>query len=321
MKRTSLLLLLSVLVLYAQGQEVQFKERFIRQGNGYYDGREGTVHLDMPMNLEVFSPDYKTFAVRSSLPKTVTIIMVFDRFNGVVSSEKLPLIKAIGSGETKWLFWLKPVTTAAPDYNYNLYHYEGHANPIIKDFSYSLPFGKGLSVNVESAEYSPYSMYYDKQDQFFGLNFSIPEREIIHAARGGKVTLIEDGYDKGDKHNRITIEHRDGTIANYIGFKKNTIRVSIGEEILMGAPLAEAQGPSDDGIQLLFTVSYLKVEPKNDKSPAEWGSLVYYKPEFQTEEGKGLLENGNEYTCVRNPKLITQDMTKKERKRYLKSEN
>ncbi|NVJ45593.1 MAG: hypothetical protein HWE07_00655, partial [Cytophagia bacterium] len=132
MKNLYVILILSIFSTSVFSQEVPLKDKFVKQGNGYYDNREGTVHLDMPYELEIFNPDYKTFAARNISSETLSIIMVFDRFNGVVSSEKLPIIRAVRAGETRRLFWLKPATTAAPDYNYNLYYYRGHANPVIE---------------------------------------------------------------------------------------------------------------------------------------------------------------------------------------------
>lgn len=239
-----------------------------------------------------------------------------------MSTEKLPFIQAIEAGETRKMFRLKQASTSYPDYSYKLHHFYGYANPVIKEVDYTLPYGKGLSVKTEDVSYSPQIKYYDNETKFYGTNFLIPQGEIIHAARGGKVILIEDRYNSGDKHNRIAIQHADGTVANYIGFNRNTTQVKIGQELMMGAPLAESQGKGHDGISLLFTVSYIKVEPRSDsQNVSDWISNVFIKPRYSTEEGITVLKSGNSYTCIRSVSLITQEMTRREKKNYLSEKN
>lgn len=308
-------------------QEIPSRNTFIRQGFGYYDQNEGKIiYQDMPYDIELYSADFQrdveslngqqTIWAKNISSNNITVLILFDRFMGVMSTEPLPYVKSFGPG-VKRLLTLKRTSTAQADFNFNMYYTYGFANPEIKEIDYSLPFSGQSNIKVTQTKYVAPQEYGDKEAEFHGVNFAVPEGSEIIASRGGKVVLVEDKYDAGQNENRISVLHLDGTIGNYLGIQKESSKVNVGDEILMGTPLAMAQKNDNNGIQLLFSLSYLKIEPDLNTEMSTWSTTVFMKPTFHTKENTEALTSGNVYSSFLDDDMVTQEMSRKDRKKYL----
>ncbi|HEY9116796.1 MAG TPA: M23 family metallopeptidase [Roseivirga sp.] len=324
-KITLILCFLSFTTVFAQ--EIPVRNIFTRQGFGYYDQNERKIiHQDMPYDVELYSPNFQrdmmageeTIWAKNISSGYITLVVIFERFLGVMSTEPLPFVRAFGPGPRR-LLTLKPTSTAQPDYNYVMYYCYGYANPEVKEIDYALPFNNLSNIKAVDTKYVAQKEYSDKESEFYGTNFIVPEGSEIIASRGGLVVFVEDQIAAGAGENRISIIHPDGTVGNYLGLAKGSAKVKVGDEILMGAPLASAQTNDNDGIQLMFSLSYLKVQADLNKDISQWSSKVYFKPAFHAKENTEVLTSGNVYSSYLDDEMITQDMSRKDKKAFLKN--
>jgi murein DD-endopeptidase MepM/ murein hydrolase activator NlpD len=73
------------------------------------------------------------------------------------------------------------------------------------------------------------------------------EGSAVYAIRDGKVVKVVDIHNRScpdascmQYNNLVTIQHEDGTFADYAHLKKNSARVSLGEDVPMGTHLADS---------------------------------------------------------------------------------
>ncbi|MEM8843738.1 MAG: M23 family metallopeptidase [Pseudomonadota bacterium] len=78
-------------------------------------------------------------------------------------------------------------------------------------------------------------------DARYAYDFAMPIGIVVTAARGGKVTLVVDGFSNatngGDQDNQVNIQHDDGSVGSYIHFSPNSIFVSVGDLVSKGDPI------------------------------------------------------------------------------------
>ena len=108
------------------------------------------------------------------------------------------------------------------------------------NFAYQLPFPKGKAYRLTQG--------YNGRTTHRGLNaldFTMPEGDMITAARSGKVVRIKEDSNRGcpssacaNDGNFITILHDDGTLADYVHLKQNGALVELGDEVITGQQIA-----------------------------------------------------------------------------------
>ena len=104
------------------------------------------------------------------------------------------------------------------------------------DFVYQLPFKKGTTHMVTQG----YNGKTSHQNEY-ALDFRMPVGTAIYAARGGRIVLVEENFDKACTssncakfNNYILVYHKDGTFAEYTHIKKNGSIVKAGDTIEIG---------------------------------------------------------------------------------------
>jgi len=105
--------------------------------------------------------------------------------------------------------------------------------------AYALPYAPGKAYAVIQGFDGPFS-HQGKQ----AIDWDMPERTPVHAARGGLVIDVEDHYTEGGladrlraRANRILIQHDDGTIGSYAHLAPNGAFVRAGQRIAQGQVL------------------------------------------------------------------------------------
>jgi hypothetical protein len=213
----------------------------------------------------------------------------------------------------------------------------GVLNPRVEaDFVYLLPFNVGKLV-------SPYENKH-LGEAYFGnvapknwksYNFQFDSSAAIMAARKGQVVEIVDKYDAEEKtnllytsqRNHILVEHKDGTFAQYSGFKKNSILVKEGEYVFPHTVLGQNEKKgADSAYQLDFSVFFLNDkdfrELKKKTDPAtlfnQRSVHEYLNPIFLTDFGLQKLVSGQKYLVNSTAEIIEKELTKKEKKRLVK---
>ena len=103
-------------------------------------------------------------------------------------------------------------------------------------FAYALPYAPGKAFAVGQGFGGDFS-----HRDTHAIDWNIPERTPVHAARGGIVVAVEDHHTEGGleerlrtKANHILIQHDDGTIGNYAHLASNGVFVRIGQRVRQG---------------------------------------------------------------------------------------
>lgn len=219
-------------------------------------------------------------------------------------------------------------------YSYSYSYIRGKLKPKYNpDFIYTLPYQSGEKVNVSEA--------YFVKDRYFGsttpddwkvYHFYTENEATVTAARKGIVVEIKDEHD--DKRletveysssvDQLMIEHADGTLARYGGFKKGSFKVEVGEVVFPGTPLGiNVKMRSNNKHSISFTIMYLQssdIESTRGQSFKDYKSLYgFVTPRFYTaEDPNSILVARQVYTATDSPELIKREMTKKEQKKLAK---
>ena len=93
----------------------------------------------------------------------------------------------------------------------------------------------------------------------FAIDFSMPSRSLVVAARAGEVQYVEQSYEDNDNtsghENVVVIEHGDGTFARYVHLVKNGALVQIGEHVSRGQSIGLSGATGADVEHLHFDVT------------------------------------------------------------------
>lgn len=244
---------------------------------------------------------------------------------GMRSSVRLPYVGSVKPGETT-LFSLKPTKMGeAASFRYlytatrgRLFQTEPPA------YVYALPVapGKPTLVQETQAMGKVLGVKSDRLTNYTSLVFQVKNGDTVFAARRGLVVNRLDGWattarDDVRESNLVEISHADGTFAQYARLKAGSLFVKLGETVEVGQPLGLA-GELPNGVHTIhFSVRYL---PPVEVQPSKEYKYIHVRPKFSalTIEAGDYLTSGRTYEATRPVELITQEMSKREIKRYLK---
>ncbi|TYA74601.1 peptidoglycan DD-metalloendopeptidase family protein [Seonamhaeicola marinus] len=206
------------------------------------------------------------------------------------------------------------------------------------NFKYVLPFKNGKEVMVRHLSFLGERMGGKKPKNWASFQFLVKPNDTVCAIRKGVVVNIIDGnaasnkaeYGYKNKSNSMLVEHDDGTIASYGVLKKNSFMVEVGDMVYPSTPLAIA-GTYDkaENSQLRLSIFYLDKVVKDynfdnrvkETYATRTNLYAYVNPMFViNSDGSGFqnLEKNQAYTSFYNEGLIQAEMTKREKKKYLK---
>ena len=173
------------------------------------------------------------------------------------------------------------------------------------DGYYALPLAVGDSILIE-----PHMMRDRNRERTENyLSFSIQNNDTVYAMRGGVACLV------GDKKG-VIINHIDETFAVYYHMRRALVQP--GDVVEVGQPVGlVASGKVYVGFVYLdekyFKQNELAVEyPYTHFVPQLWDGEQFFKP---GEMAKSIV------VPTLTPDLITQDMTKAQKKRYFKAKS
>ena len=216
-------------------------------------------------------------------------------------------------------------------YSYSSSWIRGVPNPKVDStFVYTLPFKKGNKLYAREQGYA--------KETYFGTvrpvswkaySFGTKTTDTVCSIRKGLVIDIVNTFEKDTlkkefttQKNRIIIEHKDGTIAIYKGFNKNSILVKLGQTVYPQTSLG-LMDKSKKGIHYIsLMVSYLInndfEELKNRSFTRGKSANKFITPFFYSPEGSFQLENKTEYIVEFDTSILTKEFTKREIKKYKK---
>lgn len=166
-----------------------------------------------------------------------------------------------------------------------------------KNFQINTPY----ALPVKDGEKTEWKT--DVREPIKTMNFHMKEGDIVYATRSGVVCQTAHS-----KH--LLVNHPDHTFAAYLVLKD--IFVKPGETITTGQPLGIA-GPTGASITFFFLD-----ENKFSNNEASGYPYSHFVPVFRTSEGDVKPEEKKYYQAKNDDDLIMLDMTKREKKKYLK---
>lgn len=211
----------------------------------------------------------------------------------------------LSNGQTKILnpgrttIYSRKSTDVDNQYRYGSRYYLYRGRFVDKNFdpsfTYALPMKKGADVKWKL----------DKREPKRTFLFECASCDTVYASRAGVVCRIN------TDNSAVLMYHQDHTFAGYMNLAGSF--VTAGQDVNVGDPIGIARYEG-----LSFTVFFL------DKNLFEDGNKLVHPythitPVFRTENGDMRLEEDTEYKVVVDADLVTKEMSKLEKKRYLKS--
>lgn len=266
------------------------------------------------------------------LPGSYYVVLDFSDISNCYTNE----YKGVIAGYSGRLLSLKPIN-AQQGIGYSLRYSAvmGVPNPKVDSlFQYILPFKTGKKVKIYEAGNIGEKYFGSEKPanwKSYVVHFKSPD--TIFSIRKGIVVKLTNEHDDDasiakhytSKRNSIIIEHEDGTFAEYKGFKKNSFKVKLGQTVYPQTQLGtiELFNKSENNYRFDFSIYYLfnvKSIGNNEKQTFKNNVSRYkfLKPQFFTSEGLMAVESKKEYTASFNEAILLQEMTRSEKKKYLK---
>lgn len=180
------------------------------------------------------------------------------------------------------------------------------------EFLYSLPIRSGDSTRIRI----------NTKERDLTFNFKIRSNDTIFATRGGTICL-DDAMDMSSKYynpktgNKVLVYQNDCSFCEY----KNLSHIFVlpGEQIKVGQAIGLAKKMADENSFTNLEVSFFFLD-KNKVNNSDTGNKYsHYSPKFLTlNNGICKLEEKKLYLHALTDTLITQEMSKREKKRYFK---
>lgn len=266
--RTALLLftLCSLLPLYGQGK---FQVRFYHEIKGYqailYADNEEYTPISSQLTLQLIG-------MKSKLKSGDTVVL-----SPRTQRQEITRFNPINKGKTH--FHYKTLSNYGDT---RIKHYDSL-------YIYSLPFKQGASYAVGQG----YNGTRTHQG-IHALDFAMPEKSPVHAAREGRVVFVQDQHtthcyrpECAKYNNEIVVLHEDGTFAQYSHLYPHSAVVEKGQYIEKGDLLAKSGNTGySSGPHLHFGVYLHRIS----------GEKVYLPTYFETHsKERTLLEEHKTY--------------------------
>jgi hypothetical protein len=277
------------------------------------DAVQITTDFDQKMGVLTFwadNRDYCTYYVVLDLSTLQGFLRMGSGYTGAVGHGRRQLcslkIDPSGSGYSI-------------NYRFSLYRGSISVKPNI-DFSCSLPCALTETALVKV----------DENREGYQLVFELTS-DTVYACRGG-VACDDDLKDYTAKGYRsfsdsrlfsqITLYHKDGTFGEYIFSGKALVMA--GENVKMGQAIAVLDRNLNEnmvkihGNTVKFSIYFLDKNKVKEKNIGN--KHTHFRPFFQTDgEGKVRLEANKTYICERTDEMLMQDMSKREKKKFLEN--
>jgi len=279
---------------------------------------------EIQVTHKVNSDNSVDFFYTKVVPGSYTISIKFNRLDNGRNGNFQRVIK----GKSGRLFSISAIDkNKIIQFNYVFSYVRGDMNAKIdREFAYLLPFKDESSISVREMTYL-WNNYTDAKipKDWKAYLFETAFIDTIYAARKGIVIEVIDNFsidhDKlfASNHNRILIEHADGTVASYENSIKNGALVKLGDIVFANSPIAVFRNSKIES-RLAFKLYYLK-NPNFFSKVVEtiatrkemYGTIT---PLFLTTDGLVELKENIEYTVVVKSENIKAEMTRKEKKRF-----
>lgn len=263
-----------------------------------------------------------SFSYEKNSPGTYTLYMEFNTLDNASYSPTHHILTSAGGN----LFTLKPIDKEKGiSYSFNYKYIQGAYKPkgVDSSFVYLLPFSTNKPVQVfEHYNIGEVFLKQARPKGWKSYQLRSDVSDSIFAVRKGVVIKINDEFEYDtissytSKTNNIIIEHKDGSIVVYKGFKKGKIAVKAGDEVLPHDFLGMIESPSlKNRKHLSIMFYYLSRTGFEKNSNAE---QTFFTPVFLTTNGTKKLSDKQKINVEISNEVITKEMTRKEKKEFEK---
>mgnify|MGYP001137904669 FL=1 len=178
--------------------------------------------------------------------------------------------------------------------------YKCYLGKFPKDFQINTPYALPVK-NGEKTEWQT-----DPREFAKTLNFRIKEGDLVYATRSGIAC-------KTSNPRQLLVYHADQTFAAYLMMSEKYIQP--GEEVQVGQPVGKAGA-------LKVSISFFFLDENKFKGGESSGyPYSHFIPVFRTTEGDIKPKEKTIYQALTNDELIMQDMSKRDKKKYMKQKN
>lgn len=248
----------------------------------------------------------------------------FSDLRGGTCSCSLPFIESVSMGAGT-LFTLKPSqVNQSISFRFSYKTQKGRLlSKPPKPFIYLFPFSKAQAHRAFQSQNIMETISGKKIADFYGMSFQMKKGDTVFAARRGVVSEIKNQFDThsdgvwfSSQTNFVEVFHQDGTFGRYNRLKKGLILVKEGQLVEAGEPIGIVADDTFEGnIVAQFTVYYL---PKSNAFNENSYAYSYVTPMFySTTSPSGiLLQQGAFYTSDWPESIVTQEMSKRELKKW-----
>lgn len=259
-------------------------------------------------------------------PGYYTVVLNFSELTNTSRPQEIISV----SGNTGNLLTLKPTDpNQHVGYRYRYQYIRGKYKPRFNaDFCYLLPYTQGTNCEVIEAGYANQKYFgAEKPADWKSYFFYTGKEELVTAIRKGLVVEVVDEFETRENvefttsQNAVIVEHEDGTLVRYLGFKKGSLKVEAGDQVFPNTPLGLNTFRSKDrfGISIfMYYLNSLDFESLRNQTLVKQKSLyAILTPKFITENNQCMvLENRKTYTAYSSKEIVTKEMSKRELKKY-----
>lgn len=259
-----------------------------------------------------------TFFAESNSYVPYTVSLTFSKLTNSTYQEGVVHEVPVEYGRTRLLTLRPSVENIPVGFSYR-YTYKKGNNRLKADtgYVYLFPIPEGKVVRANYMVSLDKVLGKEDQKRITGIGFLTTAGDTICASRGGLVTEVVDNSASTSENttfqateNYVEVFHKDGTFLRYKLFQNNGIFVSPGDKVIPGQPLGIIGGENyKQGSHLRFIISCPDLDshsyiPDFYLSPEETGKPVAYKM----------------YKSWHPVEIITQEMSKKEKKKFMSKE-
>lgn len=263
-----------------------------------------------------------------------TIQVVFTKLTGASGmTTDVPYVSVAGNGMSRLLTLRREVENIPVSFSYQSRAYKGNWKADSdSSFVYIPPVAPGKKVDIHILTSLKDFFQRNRQGKrIAGLAFRMNEGDTVYAMRGGLVCDVHqrqasEAEIPGSKvyartENYVVVYHKDGSFATYKLFKNEGIFVKPGEEIEAGEPIGVIGGNHyRQGAHLRLQMSGC-FEDSDEDYAIEGRAYHSFIPVIAVNESETCKPDGQtaQFESSHPVDLIMKEMSKREKKQYLKS--
>ncbi len=288
--------------------------------------RQSNVKIEVQRN----SRDGYTFYANNQSPSPFIVTIDFITLRNLRASTALPYSRSVSRGKSRLFNLTKEMDNYQTNYRYRYRTQTGCLDTEPDDIEYLLPYPEDVSARFGELSYVYRRLNQEVPEDWHSIVFYMENESIIHAARKGTVVSIRDGENSkyeglvfSSNRNYVVLAQEDCTFARYSTFRDNKIFVDVGDTVYPGDPLGEMAGEEFGfGNQIRLLIYYRNDESVtlNREDSEGIHNWRYVKPKFRTSSSESVLpESGMEYISIHPEEIITEEMGRRERRRWRRS--